>query len=327
MGLGVSNQENTVFLNIAGGYIWQKKDANGNAIAESHPQFRAQEYEFSGEKKTRSGAQYDDFTGKVVRVEIADGTYGEQLKVTMESGGEKYTFSTGTNNIISQHFMSALLVMDLNEPIHLKPYDFEGRDRVTKKPTGKRVRGITFKQGGQKLELKAVAGLKEFDKAKGNENGEIYTQGSKKIKRYFEDLNDWYVEQVKMKVVPVLVGQTPSAKVAESGAMGEVEPEPFKEEPKEIEVNDAQVISEAKAEVPTQKVTPIKMKKFLKEYILENYGEDETLPKLSKDELVDWYNLALNEEELPFTSGEVNEQAKEAEVDSDELSQQLQNLL
>jgi hypothetical protein len=202
-----------------------------------------------------------------------------------------------------------------------------GVTRLQKKPTGKTVRGITFKQGGQKLELKAVAGLKEFDKAKGNENGEIYTQGSKKIKRYFEDLNDWYVEQVKMKVVPVLVGQTPSAKVAESGPIGGGLTEPFKEEPKEIDVNDAQVISEAKAEVPTQKVTPIKMKKFLKEYIFENYGEDETLPKLSKDELVDWYNLALNEEELPFTSEEVNEQSKEAEVGPNELSQELQKLV
>ena len=95
MGLGVSNQENTVILNIAGGYIWQKKDANGNAIAESHPQFRTQEYEFSGERKTRSGAQYDDFTGKVVKVEIADGTYGEQLKLQWKAVVKNTLFQLG----------------------------------------------------------------------------------------------------------------------------------------------------------------------------------------------------------------------------------------
>ena len=311
MGLGTSNDgEKGLYLAIAGGFIWDRK------ADESHPQFRTQEYEFSGETKTRQGAQYSDFTGTVSKVEVKQGTYGEQLLVTMESGGENYIFSLGTNNRNSQNFFSALLVMDLTQPINVKPYDFEGKDKVTKKPTGKRVVGIGFKQGGQKLDLSAVVGVPTA-------GDELYKSGNpKKIKRFFEDLNDWYVEQVNEKIVPQLIASTPSAN-AIGGSGGSVPPRPT------AKVDDA--IGGSGGSVPprpTAKVaTPIKMKKFLKNYILENYGEDEALPKLSKEELVSWYDLAQNEEELPFPSSEVSEQVQEAEVPKDELGDQLANLL
>ena len=330
MGLGTSNDgEKGLYLAIAGGFIWDRK------ADESHPQFRTQEYEFSGETKTRQGAQYSDFTGTVSKVEVKQGTYGEQLLVTMESGGENYIFSLGTNNRNSQNFFSALLVMDLTQPINVKPYDFEGKDDATKKPTGKRVVGITFKQGGQKLDLKAVEGMPTA-------GDEIYKSGNnKKIKRWFEDLNDWYVEQVNEKIVPQLIASTPSAN-AIGGSGGSVPPRPTAKVADAIGGSGGSVPPRPTAKVadaiggsggsvpprPTAKVaTPIKMKKFLKNYILENYGEDEALPKLSKEELVSWYDLAQNEEELPFPSSEVSEQVQEAEVPKDELGDQLANLL
>ena len=234
----------------------------------------------------------------------------------MESGGENYIFSLGTNSRNSQNFFSALLVMDLTQPLYLKPYDFEGKDQATKKPTGKRVVGINFMQGGQKLDLRAVEGVPTA-------GDEIYKSGNnKKIKRWFEDLNDWYVEQVTEKIVPQLIASTPSAqKVAGpiGGSPGSVPPK--------VEEKIAGPIGGSPGSVPPKAATPIRMKKFLKQYITENYGEDETLPKLSKEELVAWYDLAQDEQELPFPSGEVSEQVQQAEVPKDDLASQLGNLL
>lgn len=47
-------------------------------------------------------------------------------------------------------------------------------------------------------------------------------------------------------------------------------------------------------------VTPMQMKKHLREYIRVEYGEDYELPKLSAEELQNWYQLSLEFEELPF---------------------------
>lgn len=48
-------------------------------------------------------------------------------------------------------------------------------------------------------------------------------------------------------------------------------------------------------------MTPLKMKKMLREYIASNYSDEGyTLPNLSKEDLVKWYQLAMEGEELPF---------------------------
>jgi hypothetical protein len=61
------------------------------------------------------------------------------------------------------------------------------------------------------------------------------------------------------------------------------------------------------------------MKKALKEYIAENY-EGETLPKLSKEDLKVWYDLAQADEELPFSDDS-------ADVAEGDLDDQLASLL
>ena len=314
-GLGKSSNEETIYLGIAGGKVWRKLDDNGNKITKDHPDYREQEYEFSGETRVRSGAQYDNFTGTVFRVEIKDGNYGEQLLVGMiDDKGDSYTFSLGTNNRNSQNFFSALLVMDFSQPLHIRPYDFEGRDAETKKPNGKRVVGISFFQDGQKLDLSAVEGVPKAD-------DELYKSGNRKqIKRFFEDLNDWYVEQVNMKVVPRLIENTPSKNNVSNTIIKQG-------------VNDSEIIKKNKSEIPSKstpnnevKLTPIKMKKAIREYIDENYGEGFSLPSGVKgEELRRWYDLALEGEELPFQDFENDTQR--AEVSSDDLKSQLINLL
>lgn len=66
-------------------------------------------------------------------------------------------------------------------------------------------------------------------------------------------------------------------------------------------------------------ITPLKMKKFLREYIAENYAEEGyALPALSKDELVAWYKLAMEGEELPFDEFEGETSSEEAPAPKEE---------
>ena len=65
-------------------------------------------------------------------------------------------------------------------------------------------------------------------------------------------------------------------------------------------------------------VTPLKMKKFLREYIAENYP-DRTLPALSKDDLKEWYDLAQEGEELPFDEDEDEEEQPTPEEEKEEV--------
>lgn len=53
-------------------------------------------------------------------------------------------------------------------------------------------------------------------------------------------------------------------------------------------------------EVEQNNVPVPRMKKELNAYILENYGDEFTLPELTKQELVKWYELMNEGEELPF---------------------------
>lgn len=60
-----------------------------------------------------------------------------------------------------------------------------------------------------------------------------------------------------------------------------------------------------KEAVSVEKATPLVMKKFLRTYITDNYGNDVQLPTtLSGEELVEWYNLAQAGDELPFSTSE-----------------------
>lgn len=69
---------------------------------------------------------------------------------------------------------------------------------------------------------------------------------------------------------------------------------------------------EPKQEV--KEVTPLQMKKFLREYIQENYGDDQQLPTSIKgDELKEWYELAQAGEELPFSEPENTEEDTQEE--------------
>ena len=184
MGLQVRDEstEQTTYLAVAGGYVWNKKED------ESHPQFATQEFKkIDGTVGSRQGARYDSLTGVIAGVEIkTHDQYGESIQTKIVSGGDTFTLSISTNNRYSQDMMKALLKLDLSIPMMLRPYDFVNKQ-------GKRVQGLSFMQNGQKVLLRN-------DDAPFNPD--IFASGDKKkIKRFFEDLTEWFVDEVTSKVI------------------------------------------------------------------------------------------------------------------------------
>jgi len=97
---------------------------------------------------------------------------------------------------------------------------------------------------------------------------------------------------------------------------------PIKEEKKEtkdLEKADkkAPITSKIKKEIvekeEVEEVTPMAMKKFLRKYIVDNYDDEQSLPELSPKDLKKWYELAKNNEELPFDLDEEEEEEQEEE--------------
>lgn len=308
MGLGKVQDGGATFLSVAGGYIWDRK------ADKSHEDYAEQEFE-KADKTTgvRTGARYGDLTGTIVKVQFrTHPEFGESINVTFLAGEEFYIISISTNNRYSQDMMKALLVMDLDKPIYLKPYDFIGSDK-------KRAQGISFKQDGEKLVLKVEV---PDDLTKGED---WFKKADKKqIKRFFEDLNDWYVSEVEEKVVPKIKTITPEkSEDSKSEAKENTKSEAKKKVEEKVEEPKSETkVTEAKETEP--KVSILAMKKVLRPYIAENYPEQE-LPELSPEEMLKWYNLALAEEELPFE--ELEETSNDGELSKEDLDSQLNALM
>lgn len=305
MGLGsVSENGVAVFLSIAGGFIWNRK------AEKTDPNYATQNYEKADKSTgTRAGARYADLTGKVVGVQFKQHPeYGESINVTFDSDGERYIISVSTNNRYSQDLMKALLNMDLEKELFVKPYDFVGTDK-------KRAQGISFRQDGEKIDLK----VKD---APTKEEGWFKTAGKKDVKRFFEDLNDWFVAEVEERITPKFGPLEPKAPSEDKEEKAPVDKTPEKK----VASKPAVKAEEPKvdtASVPA--VTPLKMKMKLRTYSAENY-EGRELPALEPGQLVQWYNLAMQEEELPWE--EIPETpAVDAEVEESDLDSQLDALL
>jgi hypothetical protein len=284
MGLGTVDSNNGLYLSIAGGFIWNRK------ADQSDPNYAVQAFVKADKTEgERAGARYADLDGMVVGVEFrTHDEYGQNLNMTFEANDQRYIISISTNNRYSQDAMKALLNADLTKPIYMKPYDFVGKDK-------RRAMGISFRQGGEKIDLRV-------DNVPTKEKEWFATAAKKDIRRFFEDLNDWFVAEVEEKVCPQFGALPPKAK-----------PEaPTKKVAKEEKAAPKEEVAKA---------TPLKMKQALKKYIEENY-EGQTLPSLGKEELVTWYNLSVEMEDLPFEDEDDSD-----EVDSDDLDDQLSKLL
>ena len=201
-GLGsVKEGGRSTFLSLAGGYIWDRK------AEASNPNYATQSFDRAdGTTGERPGARYADLTGLISKVEFkTHPQFGENVNVTIAANGELFILSVSTNNRYSQDVMKMLLVADLEQPIFIKPYDFVGKD-------GRRAQGVSFRQNGEKLGLRVEGSPSQPSEW-------FKTAGTKNIKRFFEDLSDWYVNEVTNKVVGNVVAApvaepTPAAPVA-----------------------------------------------------------------------------------------------------------------
>lgn len=302
-GLGTVDRTKSLYLTVAGGYIWNRK------AEESDPNYAIQTYKnHKKEDVERKGAQYRDFTGMIENVIFkVHKEYGENINLHLDADGEKFIISASTNNRNSQDIMKMLLKADLSKEIYIKPYDFIDGE-------GKRAVGISFRQDGEKLKLR-------HDDAPQYE-GEWTDK--KLVKRYFEDLTEWFVAEVEENVCSQFEN-TPKEPTQKEEPTQEPEDSSIKKDVSEKEEEKA-------VEKTEPKLTPFKMKKALKVYIANEYGEDYSLPKLSNEEVEVWYTLSLKEEELPFPEDKVESKSDpvdtgEAEVPEGTIDSQLDALM
>lgn len=301
MGLGAVSNSNATYLSIAGGFIWDRKKGSDD------PNYGEQSFQRADKTEgIRKGAQYANLTGTVVGVQFrTHDEFGESINVTIEDNdGDRYIVSISTNNKNSQDMMKALLVADLSKPIFMKPYDFIGEDK-------KRAQGISFRQDGEKLSLKYDVPSK-FQK----ESDFWKTASKKEVKRFFEDLSEWYVAEVEEKICSQFATLAPqTSPTPQESGLGKASSNTSKLAD-EVDEEEKKIVKK-EVELPSQ----LQMKKALRAYIAENY-DGETLPSsLSKEEVEKWYLLSLEEEELPFPEEGLDS------VPEDELKEELSSLL
>lgn len=299
MSLGVNSTEEkgkVVFLNVAGGLLWDK-----TGVDKENKSYLVQEYTFNDEKKTRKGYAEKAMQGLVTGIKVnTHEKFGEFAIVEFDIEGKKVVLSVKTNTTNSQHLFGALLNMDATAPLYVKPYDFIAKAHP-KFGAGGRRQGISFKQNDAPLNIKVSDA--PWDKFEGVKDNAVMK------KRFFEDLNIWYVEKINALSIK-LFGES-------------VEKESDEKAPS----NETEKTVEKKAvatEKVVQSITPMKMKRFLRGYISENYENGETLPSdIKGDELKKWYDLAQAGEELVFSETESNL----PEVSTENLASQLDDLL
>lgn len=296
MALGGRSNNRGIYLSIAGGFVWNKR------ADETDPNFSEQEYpKQDGTKGIRKGACYKDVTGKIVNVYFSSHKeYGDQMAIALEDGDEKYIIQLGVDNRICSDMMKMLLKIDRDKLVTIKPYDFVG-------DAGKRITGLTIYQDGNKIPLR-------IDEAPFKDAEWFKTVSKREMKRFFEDVTDYFVQRVKAEVIPAYAEAQKEIKETETAPVKGKIIEPA---PEEVAEERPAVTSE-----PVQKATPLKMKRSLTKYISENFP-GKSLPMLTPDELIKWYDASLRYEELPFEEAPV----KEASANGADLEDQLNKLL
>ncbi|UXQ88841.1 hypothetical protein [Tenacibaculum phage Larrie] len=314
-GFESSDSKKRTYLSVAGGYIWDKK------APKSNPYYKTQKYTKKTDNKeyTRSGAAFGSVTCRIKDITFrTHPTFGENVEVKIQVGNDFYYLSVGKNSRNGQDLMKAILTMDLTKSIYIKPHDFEDAE------TKKQVTGMSFKQDGRKLELNNIEDMP-------TESKEFFASGNKKkIKRFFEDLADWLEGEINETVEPELsklnagssdegkselISNYSSATNSQAGYEDEEEddfdPEEFEEKPKKKAAPKKK--AEVKEEAPKEKkVSSIAKRKAIAAYIEENYSE-QSMPKLNKEQLDEWYELVVNFEELPFEDNSEEGEANSVE--------------
>jgi len=113
-------------------------------VPEGTPGEVKREYETSdGKKGVKNELQAQAITGKITNIDIYDGDYGKQLKISL---GDDVVVSLNTETFFGEDFMKKLPNIDIEKDVRLAPYAFEDAE------TKKQKKGITIYQGDVKIQ-------------------------------------------------------------------------------------------------------------------------------------------------------------------------------
>ena len=192
MGLNKQMDQKTYATLLADGTLRVKCD-------ESNPEAKKREIEKSdGTKQIKFDLVYLSLSGLITNLEIEDGTFGEQLRLTITDDGDSTIVTTGASSNFADDLMKKLPNVDFLQAVEFKPFSFTN-------DKGKPQKGITLVQGDNKLpnfffDPEAKKSINEFP-----ELAENYADFKKKDwKKHFEGVNQFLIDYTLNVVVPKL---------------------------------------------------------------------------------------------------------------------------
>ena len=192
MGLNKQMDQKTYATLLADGTLRVKCD-------ESNPEAKKREIEKSdGTKQIKFELVYSSLSGLITNLEIEDGTFGEQLRLTITDDGDSTIVTTGASSNFADDLMKKLPNVDFLQAVEFKPFSFTN-------DKGKPQKGITLVQGDNKLpnfffDPKTKKSINEFP-----ELAENYAEFKKKDwKKHFEGVNQFLIDYTLNVVVPKL---------------------------------------------------------------------------------------------------------------------------
>ena len=165
------------FVSIIGGKFRKQ-------VEEGTPESIKRDYEKSdGSKGVKYELVFDSVEGVISNVSFADTDFGKVFHIEIDG----VTVSTGTDGRYFADIIKRLAGADLSKPVTLRPYDFEAE--------GKKLTGVSVKQGGEKLKNFFYDGEKNLhgfpvmeDENPDSDDWKIYfTKVKKFLVKYVED--------------------------------------------------------------------------------------------------------------------------------------------
>jgi hypothetical protein len=166
-------------------------------VEEGTPGAVRRDYETSdGKKGTKYELIVDSIEGKITNLDIYEGDYGNQLKVSFGEGEEEIIVSLPTASSFGIDFMKKLPLLNLEEVVKIAPYSFEA--------DGKKKKGVTVYQNGEKV----ASNYQDFiDNKTVNKNDfpeiqkERDAMKTKDWQKYFITVSEFLEEEVKKSAI------------------------------------------------------------------------------------------------------------------------------
>lgn len=119
MGLQADNQEKRIFLNIVAGKFAKKVTADTEGAVERETKDQ------HDNKKIVHELLYKSLSGMIDSIEVDEtGKFGDQLKINMSDGLDKFTVSFSMQSREAKHFLVRLPHIDIKAEVVLAPYNF-----------------------------------------------------------------------------------------------------------------------------------------------------------------------------------------------------------